>query len=245
MDLPLKAPASELLQAAYRHGIRHDGTRQEKKYGVRYSEIIRLVGFEHAASNPVDPMHNSFLGIVKAFVHTLTHGKKVLRKGREIDRFVDVLTKAVMPGHLGRIPESVGERYKGPKKTRGLPIPLQAEAEDGKGGMVLKAEHWKRILQMLPVALYYAWRSIGSDGLIEDDRELGRWYRVAVDISIGVRTLHARRIAYDEAVVGVTRLARAAKAFRALGGNLTTNWHIAMHYPSCVHTLHLAFMFVG
>jgi hypothetical protein len=157
MDLPLKAPASELLQAAYRHGIRHDGTRQEKKYGVRYSEIIRLVGFEHAASNPVDPMHNSFLGIVKAFVDTLAHGKKVLRKGREIDRFVDVLTKAVMPGHLGRIPESVGERYKGPKKTRGLPIPLQAEAEDGKGGMVLKAEHWKRILQMLPVALYYAW----------------------------------------------------------------------------------------
>lgn len=66
-------PASVLLKHAfeYEHAEPDRRAEIEEDYGVRYSPLLRLIGIEHSKSSPVDPLHNSFLGIAKAFVNML------------------------------------------------------------------------------------------------------------------------------------------------------------------------------
>ncbi|EIW69881.1 hypothetical protein TREMEDRAFT_23568, partial [Tremella mesenterica DSM 1558] len=61
--LPLHEPA-ELLKAAIKHrdSSPEERIRLEKKHGVRWSELVTLVGFEHSAFCPPDAMHNVALG---------------------------------------------------------------------------------------------------------------------------------------------------------------------------------------
>jgi hypothetical protein len=237
-DLDAKGDAKRLLQTAYLAG--HTGRLADEEfaqeaYGLRYSEIIRLIGFEHAGSNPVDPMHNSFLGIIKAFVDTIVYRKRLLKDARMAARFVEVLTQAIQPGHLGAIPFSVGQRFKkaAPNGRTSTPAATPGETvEDSKSGMLLKAEQWKRIMQLLPIALYSAWRNDNADTIVDDERRLPEWYAVAMDLCVGMRILHARTISHEESKVGASHLASAARKFHELGGNLTINWHVAMHYPA-------------
>ena len=62
-DLPLH-DLQVLLNAAARH--REAGEREQQRieaeHGVRWSEMVRLVGFEHSAFCPPDAMHNTALG---------------------------------------------------------------------------------------------------------------------------------------------------------------------------------------
>jgi hypothetical protein len=61
--LPMYDPAT-LLNAAARHkeGTVRSRSQIEKEHGVRWSEMARLVGFEHSAFAPPDTMHGSALG---------------------------------------------------------------------------------------------------------------------------------------------------------------------------------------
>jgi hypothetical protein len=49
----------------------HDKGGSIQRFGFGYSEMFRLAGFNTAASSPLDPLHNSFLGITMAFVNLL------------------------------------------------------------------------------------------------------------------------------------------------------------------------------
>lgn len=77
-------------------------------YGYRYSELVRLVGYNPAASSPIDPLHNSFLGLVMSFVNMLYYYH--LLSASQSQAFVDVLTEAIYLGHLGRIPDRNGSQ---------------------------------------------------------------------------------------------------------------------------------------
>lgn len=75
-NLPAKAfTREELLKAAFAYEEADLATRRqmEDTYGVRYSVSVfmRLIGVDHGTTCPVDPLHNSFLGLVKSFVTLL------------------------------------------------------------------------------------------------------------------------------------------------------------------------------
>lgn len=200
------------------------------------------------------------------------------------DAFCQVLENALYPGHLGRLPSRVTKQIIGSQK---------------RAGAMIKADQWKRVIQMLPVALYEAWREDGKDCILDEDmdadlqvepdmpptrpvprrqqthnargrqpgqrggrttsrarprrsdesaaansrpqqtddslpfvRNRARWYRVAVSLSAGLRILHAHAISVDDAEAAVDDLSQAAKGILALGGRLTVNWHIVMHYAT-------------
>lgn len=171
-----KADISQVLQSIFQHQGVNDNFKGGSvlKYGFRYSEIMRLVGFDPVTSSPLDPMHNSFLGLTMAFINMLF--KYDLLPGTQADRFRDTFEDATYPGHLGRVPARVGKQL---RKKPPLTAYEEKEEEETTGerkekqkrnrkiGSGLKADHWKRILQMLPVALFNAWREEGTDAVIE------------------------------------------------------------------------------
>lgn len=163
--LPACGDQPDVLAAIFAHKGRNDAYLQGSvaRYGFRYSEIMRLVGFNTAATSPLDPMHNSFLGLTMAFVNWLFECD--LLPGTQADRFRATFETASYPGHLGRIPARVGKqlRMKGKKRKRAE----ESEATEKKVGTGLKADHWKRILHMLPIALYNAWRDPETHGVID------------------------------------------------------------------------------
>lgn len=259
-NLPHKHTPTQLLEAsfAYEHATSHERRAAvEAKYGLRFSIMSRLAGFQHAASNPVDPLHNSFLGLVKSFVGMLCRGENDLFEGvlpdgtPRIEAFRQIFEQAYYPGHLGRLPSRVTQQFTSSKK---------------RAGAGLKADQWKRIIQMLPIALFAAWRSeeeatetndeipdvdLERDEPIEptrhprrqrrsgDDpdappppviRNRARWFAAAVSLTAGLRILHAHNIALVEAEAAVNDIANTARAILSMNEHLTINWHNAMHY---------------
>lgn len=62
--VPDKSPADLIRAAAtYRTGDRDVRRRILKKYGVRWSEFMRLSSFEQSAWAPPDALHNILLGM--------------------------------------------------------------------------------------------------------------------------------------------------------------------------------------
>ncbi|KAH8090930.1 hypothetical protein HD553DRAFT_260338, partial [Filobasidium floriforme] len=197
-DLPMRDP-QKLLDAAYRHRDTNDPrerARIEERYGVRWSPMLELIGYQHSASNPVDPLHNSFLGMAKSLVNMLLANESLF-----------------------------------------------------KAGSGLKADQWKRVVQMLPIALYVAWREEESDDIsfepVEQDpddepappepsTDRRKWYSTILSFCSGIRILHAHSITQQDADDGVQYLSNAAQSIIQLDGHLTPNWHIAMHYSQFV-----------
>jgi hypothetical protein len=202
---------------------------------------------EHAGSSPVDPLHNSFLGIAKAFVNMLfKHDIFSEEEDRQV--FMAVFEKACYPGHLGRLPSRITKQFASDRRL---------------AGSGLKADQWKRIIQVLPIALFVALRDPENDQIDDVDQEPidfqareptplpnGRarkrkrqsdvrrnsreWYRVAIMICSALSTLHSHTISIREAMSAVDDLAGASTAILAMGETLTINWHIAMHYVDAV-----------
>lgn len=245
-NLPAHTP-EDMLKAAFEYEVASPERQAqlENDYGVRFSPMARLAQFEHASSSPVDPLHNSFLGLVKSFVNQLFvfelfedpdfhpdwAGMNQDESSR--DSFKAVFENSIYPGHLGRLPNRVTRQF----------VPEGRGKRAAGGG--LKADQWKRIAQLLPLALYAAWRGANDDD-IEDyepedpDDESGKrrsrwgWYQAATALTASLRTLHAHSLSVEDAEHAVTDISDVAKAILSFGGHLTINWHIAMHYPRCV-----------
>lgn len=235
-NLPRKrGDATQLIEACFAQetaGYR-DRLQIEQEYGVRFSEFMRISGFEHGASNPVDPLHNSFLGLSKAFVNWMFQHDMFRGEVGGVSRqkiFCDIYENGNFPGHLGRIPARIARQFTSSRK---------------RAGAALKADQWRRVVQMLPVALYCAWRTEEGDSIDaedfsdepdEDDTEAPvirnrvLWYRAALSLTSGLRILHAHSLSMDSAEAGVQDLADAATQLLDIGIHLTINWHMAMHY---------------
>ncbi|KAG7570959.1 hypothetical protein FFLO_01053 [Filobasidium floriforme] len=223
--LPLRDP-EQMLAAAFRYRDTDDpGERAqiEEQYGVRFSPFLELVGYQHSASNPVDPLHNSFLGMAKSLVNMVLGIDRLfdgeLAGEDRMERFTAVFERASVPGHLGRIAQRIALQFTSRKK---------------KAGSGLKADQWKRVVQMLPVALYASWRSEDSDAICPTEIDRVRWYSAILSFCAGIRILHAHSITQNDADDGVQYLADAACSILSLDGHLTPNWHIAMHYSHFV-----------
>ena len=147
-------PPEVLLQAAFEYERADPHRRQEIEdaYGVRFSPFLRLIGMDHGHSSPVDGLHNSFLGIAKSFVN-MTFQRKVFGasllddykddefgEDARIEAFCAVFESATYPGHLGRLPSRVTKQF--------------ARADRDRAGSGLKADQWKRIAQLLLIALF-------------------------------------------------------------------------------------------
>ncbi|KAJ9115763.1 hypothetical protein QFC24_006871 [Naganishia onofrii] len=155
---------------------------------------MRLTTFEPAASSVIEPMHNSYLGIVKDFTSILFHAD-VLMDGERTEKFGRVFKDAVYPSHLSRIPDRIREQI----EDTGLKA----------NGANLKADQWKRLSQMLPVVAFIEWEEDEEE--MREGTDMDRWWRVIIELCTGMRILHAHNITYREAVVGVEALSRAAK----------------------------------
>lgn len=168
-NLPPNHPAHVRLRAnfAYVDASPRKRYQIEETHGIRYSSICKLIGFEHAASSPVDPLHNSFLGLVRSFVTMLLNGalfEGELGGESRLDVFCQVFENALYPGHLGRLPNRITKQIIGLRRQN---------THRGLVGSGLKADQWKRVAQLLPLALYAAFRDDVTDTIPDIDISLG------------------------------------------------------------------------
>ncbi|KAH8079625.1 hypothetical protein HD553DRAFT_254952, partial [Filobasidium floriforme] len=238
-----------LLKAAFEYERAGRERRQEleDRYGVRFSPLLRLLGVDHGHSSPVDGLHNSFLGIAKSLVNMLLQRRLFSPSSLEdyiedevdeddrIAAFVAVFEEAVYPGHLGRLPARVTKQF---------------ATDREKAGSGLKADQWKRIMQLLPIALFMALK--GETDQIPD-RDLDNPSEIdaegEVDVLANLPTLHGgiapsqrpqpdrpkkKKAKRGKRLVAVDDLSQAAQDIMASGGRLTINWHIAMHHVETV-----------
>lgn len=222
----------ETLAAAYEYQSASVARQAqiERTYGVRYSSLINATEFQHARSNPVDPMHNSFLGLVRSFVAHLFRFDLFEGEINEIPRaeiFTAFFEQALYPGHLGRLPHRVMRQIMSDRKNAAAGI---------------KADQWKRVSQMLPVGLALAWANQDDNRISEDDMDLSEdtvsrrriWYSCAVKLCAALRILHAHSLSVADAEDAVEDLSQVSQSLLSMGVNLTINWHVSMHYAEFV-----------
>lgn len=78
----------------------------ELKHGCRYSVLLDLPYFDPVKMLLVDPMHNLFLGTAKHFMFDVLIGQNAFSK-EKLDKIKLRLSRAVVPGGLGRLPTSI------------------------------------------------------------------------------------------------------------------------------------------
>ena len=134
----------EQLNAAFEAESASADRRKEiaQTYGVNYSPLVKLLGFNHAWTAPANPMHNTFLGIARAWFAMIVNSRLFSLIGH--DNFSAVFENAEYPIHLGRLPRRIIRQLA--RDTGG--------SREKRVGASLKADEWRRVMQLLPVALY-------------------------------------------------------------------------------------------
>lgn len=240
--LSYEDPAT-VLQASFEHEVAPAASQAaiESMYGVRHSIMMRLTGMEQARSSPPDPLHNSYLGLAKFVVQTLfKNGMFEGHRGNDtrLDLFKEVYTNAEWPSHIGRLPNRIVDQFTATRIN---------------AGSNLKADEWKRILQLLPVALFQAWANDENDiipaGTIEyeelgDDserqeqdgvkRDRAAFYSAILSLCVGLRALHAHSISADQADAAMQDISQSAIGLLDLQVRLTINYHAAIHFAEFV-----------
>jgi len=77
----------------------------QKKYGIKYSELLRLPYFNVVRYHCVDVMHNLLLGTTKQ-LFSMWVSRKILTQS-DLDRIQDRIDKMVTPAQIGRIPNKI------------------------------------------------------------------------------------------------------------------------------------------
>ena len=87
-------------------------TRQselEKRYGVRYSELLRLPYLDIIEHHVVDPMHHFLLGTAK-HVMTILRDKGGLN-GMQLKSIQDKVDRMCIPSKIARIPHKIASNF--------------------------------------------------------------------------------------------------------------------------------------
>ena len=83
----------------------------ERKYGVRYSELLSLPYFDIVEHHVVDPMHNLLLGTGK-YLMTLWKEKGIINKG-QFEYIQEEVNNMKVPEGVGRIPYKITSSFSG------------------------------------------------------------------------------------------------------------------------------------
>ena len=81
----------------------------EKKFGVQYSEFLRLLYFDIVEYHVVDPMHNLLLGTVK-YLMTFWKDNKILTK-QQMEHIQTEVDDICVPAEIGRIPHKISSNF--------------------------------------------------------------------------------------------------------------------------------------
>ncbi|KAH8082679.1 hypothetical protein HD553DRAFT_343440 [Filobasidium floriforme] len=211
---------AETLQAGFEYEIAGSGRRYEieQRNGVRFTALSRLCGFEVSDSAPTDPLHNSFLGLVKSFMNMIL--KSDLFDGdidgeSRIDIFRTFFEDADYPGHLGRLPNyAIGQ-------------------------LIRQSHGAMRTPTRSPTKFFWS-IEVWDEGELEAEEEVGVEVEGGAEEEElpchGMRPPSATGVnVAPEAGSAVEDIANAARTILALNGRLTINWHIAMHYVRFIH----------
>lgn len=238
----MKDPKTQ-LNAAARHKSGSNAARDaiEKTYYVRWSELCRLVGFEHSSFCPPDSMHCMALGLTQALLNWIVNSgildEPLIRRGSRSDKtprspltgnpiddwryreLESAINDWTWPSHIGRLAQNVVSMMAAPK---------------GDGAAKVKADEWNRVRMALPFALKNALQDEDSDdisaGYNEVTRKRRALYAAVVDFVAAIRTLLARSVSVNAAYEAQELLSSATQAFVRLGMPLTINWHLAQHF---------------
>ncbi|KAI0092819.1 hypothetical protein BDY19DRAFT_903565 [Irpex rosettiformis] len=109
--------------------------------GVRWSALDLLPGWLPAQNSPLEFMHSTFLGEIHHVMQEIIVGGGMLtarnRKNKPKEKLRKFLADVEWPGSIGRVPSKVDEGS-------------------------LKADQWRNLVNVLPVALYCAWEVDGE-----------------------------------------------------------------------------------
>ena len=88
-----------------------DRNRTESKYGVRYSELLRLPYFDCVRFTVIDPMHNLFLGTAKRVMETWL--KSSVLSQADLELIQSKVDAVLVPTNIGRIPGKIARSFSG------------------------------------------------------------------------------------------------------------------------------------
>ena len=86
-------------------------SRTESKYGVRYSELLRLPYFDCIRFTVIDPMHNLFLGTAKHVMETWLNAG--ILTAADLQKVQEKVDSAHVPTNIGRIPGKIAKSFSG------------------------------------------------------------------------------------------------------------------------------------
>lgn len=91
-----------------------DRQEVERKYGTRYTELLRLPYFDCVRFTIVDPMHNLFLGSAKHVMQNvwLSEGKKIISEA-QLKRIQEKVDDVQFPSGFGRLPNKIAISFGG------------------------------------------------------------------------------------------------------------------------------------
>ena len=110
---PVRTHHCHLQQVAEFNGA-HTATQHreiDRKYGVRYSELLRLPYFDIVEYHVVDPMHNLLLGTGK-YLMTLWKEKTIINRC-QFEYIQEEVNNMKVPEGVGRIPYKISSNFSG------------------------------------------------------------------------------------------------------------------------------------
>ncbi len=83
----------------------------ESKYGIRYSELLRLPYFDCIRYTIIDPMHNLFLGTAKHVMESCLEAS--ILTAADLQKVQERVDAVNVPTNMGRIPAKIAKSFSG------------------------------------------------------------------------------------------------------------------------------------
>ncbi|KAF8597814.1 hypothetical protein BDV93DRAFT_595840 [Ceratobasidium sp. AG-I] len=189
-------------------------------YGIRWSAFNDLPGWMPHGSAPFDPMHGLYLGLVNNFWGDVIEDGHMLSNEQKL-QFEGFLAGLEWPSQIGRLPS--------PTTT----------ALNRK-----KADEWRRLVSVLPFALWVAWRE-GDDSITKTaprvpgqlakkptfKRDCQTVWDCATFLTVSLRLFTSWVTYLPDIDRAQTYMRHFCEGLLRLGVTLKPNHHFAMHLP--------------